>query len=247
MSITVKQPLYYRLKQTILKWIESGTYLPGALIPSEKQLQEMYDISRTTVRLALKELEQEGLVVRSPGKGTFVAKLKVESGPRRLLSFTEEMNRIGLHTTNVAIALQKERGSGRIMKLLGLTDGQELWHWERVRLADGEPIVTEMDYVPANLVPEMNEGVIRNRSFYEYLEQQYGIIIAYAQERVECRAANTRESKRLNLPKGAPILFIERVTYAYRKNRPMESFPLEFVKMSYNASKYSFNQIIRKE
>lgn len=247
MSIAFKQPLYYQLKQTILRWIESGEYFPGALLPSEKQLQEMFGISRTTVRLALKELEQEGLVVRSPGKGTFVARMKMESGPRRLLSFTQEMSNIGLKTTNLVISLQKESVTGRPVKLLNLKDDPVVWHWERIRFADGEPIVTEVDYVPASLIPEIDADVIRNRSFYEFLEQEYGIIIAYANERVECHAANTRESKNLNLPKCAPILSIERLTFGYRKNRPMETFPMEFVKMSYNASKYSFNQIIRKE
>lgn len=247
MSIAFKQPLYYQLKQTILKWIESGEYLPGALLPSEKQLQEMFSISRTTVRLALRELEQEGLVVRSPGKGTFVAQMKMESGPRRLLSFTQEMYNIGLKTTNLVISLQKEKVTGRTGKLLNLGENQEIWHWERIRYADGDPIVTEVDYVPAQLVQTIDSSVIRNRSFYDFLEQEYGIMIAYANERVECHVANMRESKNLNVPKGAPILSIERLTYGYRKTRPMETFPVEFVKMSYNAAKYSFNQIIRKE
>lgn len=69
MSISSKKPLYYQLKQTLLKWIEGGDYPPGSILPSEKQLQDSFGISRTTVRMALKELEQEGFLVRSPGKG----------------------------------------------------------------------------------------------------------------------------------------------------------------------------------
>ena len=59
MSISSKKPLYYQLKQTLLKWIEGGDYPPGSILPSEKQLQDSFGISRTTVRMALKELEQE--------------------------------------------------------------------------------------------------------------------------------------------------------------------------------------------
>ena len=69
----------------------------------------------------------------------------------------------------------------------------------------------------------------------------------YARERVECRLANMRESRHLGIPKGSAILYVERQTFGYRKSRPMELFPVEFVKMSYNAEKYTFHQIIRKE
>ncbi len=108
MSISSKKPLYYQLKQTLLKWIEGGDYPPGSILPSEKQLQDSFGISRTTVRMALKELEQEGFLVRSPGKGTFVASMKIESGPRRILSFTQEMLNMGLQVSNQVVSLEKE-------------------------------------------------------------------------------------------------------------------------------------------
>ena len=93
----------------------------------------------------------------------------------------------------------------------------------------------------------MEARLAQNQSFYSCLEEEYGIIIVYARERVECRLANMRESRHLGIPKGSAILYVERQTFGYRKSRPMELFPVEFVKMSYNAEKYTFHQIIRKE
>lgn len=247
MNISCKKPLYYQLKQAILKWIEDGEYLPGALIPSEKQLQELFHISRTTVRLALKELEQEGFLVRSPGKGTYVSCMKMESGPRRLLSFTQEMINFGLRPGSQIISIEKERPAGRTAKLLEIAENQLVWRLERIRLADAVPVVTEINCIPVSLVQELDVNILKNQSFYEYLEREYGIVIAYARERVECRLANMRESKHLDVPKGAPLLYIERLTYGYRKSRPMEQIPVELVKMSYNAEKYAFHQVIRKE
>ena len=247
MTISSKKPLYYRLKQTILKWIEDGEYAPGELLPSEKQLQENFHISRTTVRLALKELTQEGCLVRSPGKGTFVACMKMESGPRRLLSFTQEMLDLGLKVSSQIISVEKECPAARTANKLQIGREQSVWRLERIRLADTVPIVTEVNYIPSSLVERMDTELMKNRSFYEFLEQEYGIVIAYAKEKVECRLANTREGRHLDIPKGSPILCVERLTFGYRKNRPMESVPVEFVKMSYNAKKYSFHQIIRKE
>lgn len=241
MSISSKQPLYYQLKQTIMKWIEDAKYLPGAIIPSEKQLQDMFEISRTTVRLALKELEQEGFLVRSPGKGTFVACTKMESGPRRLLSFTQEMFDYGYSPSSQIIAIERELPAGRTAKMLEIKEEQQVWRLERIRLADGVPMVTEINCIPVTLVKNLDMNVLKTQSFYEFLDREYGIVIAYARERVECRLANTRESKHLEVPKGAPLLYIERLTYGYLKSRPMEQIPVEFVKMSYNAEKYTFN------
>ncbi|MCI8275071.1 MAG: GntR family transcriptional regulator [Lachnospiraceae bacterium] len=247
MTISSKKPLYYQLKQTILKWIENGEYAPGELLPSEKQLQEIFHISRTTVRLALKELAQEGFLIRSPGKGTFVACMKMESGPRRLLSFTQEMLDMGLGVSSQIISVEKEYPAARTANKLQISQEQPVWRLERIRLADTVPIVTEVNYIPSSPVRQMDMNLVKNRSFYEFLEQEYGIVIVYAREKVECRLADTRESRHLNISKGSPILHVERLTFGYRKNRPMESFPVEFVKMSYNAKKYSFHQIIRKE
>ena len=246
MSISSKKPLYYQLKQTLLKWIE-GDYPPGSILPSEKQLQDSFGISRTTVRMALKELEQEGFLVRSPGKGTFVASMKIESGPRRILSFTQEMLNMGLQVSNQVVSLEKELPVIRTANKLQIPQDQPVWRLERIRMADSVPIATEVNYIPAALVPNMEAQLAQNQSFYSCLEEEYGIIIVYARERVECRLANMRESRHLGIPKGSAILYVERQTFGYRKSRPMEPFPVEFVKMSYNAEKYTFHQIIRKE
>ncbi len=202
MSISSKKPLYYQLKQTLLKWIEGGDYPPGSILPSEKQLQDSFGISRTTVRMALKELEQEGFLVRSPGKGTFVASMKIESGPRRILSFTQEMLNMGLQVSNQVVSLEKELPVIRTANKLQIPQDQPVWRLERIRMADSVPIATEVNYIPAALVPNMEAQLAQNQSFYSCLEEEYGIIIVYARERVECRLANMRESRHLGIPKG---------------------------------------------
>ena len=189
MSISSKKPLYYQLKQTLLKWIEGGDYPPGSILPSEKQLQDSFGISRTTVRMALKELEQEGFLVRSPGKGTFVASMKIESGPRRILSFTQEMLNMGLQVSNQVVSLEKELPVIRTANKLQIPQDQPVWRLERIRMADSVPIATEVNYIPAALVPNMEARLAQNQSFYSCLEEEYGIIIVYARERVECRLA----------------------------------------------------------
>lgn len=172
MSISSKKPLYYQLKQTLLKWIEGGDYPPGSILPSEKQLQDSFGISRTTVRMALKELEQEGFLVRSPGKGTFVASMKIESGPRRILSFTQEMLNMGLQVSNQVVSLEKELPVIRTANKLQIPQDQPVWRLERIRMADSVPIATEVNYIPAALVPNMEAQLAQNQSFYSCLEEE---------------------------------------------------------------------------
>lgn len=173
MSISSKKPLYYQLKQTLLKWIEGGDYPPGSILPSEKQLQDSFGISRTTVRMALKELEQEGFLVRSPGKGTFVASMKIESGPRRILSFTQEMLNMGLQVSNQVVSLEKELPVIRTANKLQIPQDQPVWRLERIRMADSVPIATEVNYIPAALVPNMEAQLAQNQSFYSCLEEEF--------------------------------------------------------------------------
>ncbi len=239
------KPLYYQLKQNILKWIEDEKYMPGDLLPSEKQLQEEFNLSRTTVRLAMKELELEGVVVRSPGKGTFVACLKTETGPRRLLSFTKEMQKCNLTPSSEILSFEKELPPAKIAKGLEISEDQTVWRMERIRLADGVPMATEINYIPSTLLPGL-EAINKSLSFYQYIEQAHNIVAAYANERVEARIANFRESKQLGIAKGAPVLYVERLTYGYVRNRPMVHIPIEMVKIVYNAEKYAVNLHIER-
>lgn len=246
MKYSMNYPLYYKLKQTILQWIEDEKYRSGDLIPSEKQLQEMFNLSRTTVRLAMKELELEGLVVRNPGKGTFVASLKMETSPRRLLSFTEEMISYGLKPGSQVISLQKELPAGKIAKALQIQEDEEVWKLERIRLADSTPIATETSYLPAALINDIDINSLKVGSLYQQLLMENNIRITVAKERVEARMANTREIKNLNIAKGSPVLFVERLTFGYTQKLPMAQIPVELVRTTYNAERYVINYVIEK-
>jgi len=94
-TLNTKLPLYHQLKQVILQWIEEERYPRDKCLPSEKELQELFHVSRTTVRLALKELETDEMIVRYPGRGTYVSGKKMIRSARRLNGFTWEMQNYG--------------------------------------------------------------------------------------------------------------------------------------------------------
>lgn len=241
------KPLYWKIKQAILKWIEDGEYGPGDLLPSEKRLQEEFFVSRTTVRMAMKELEEQGYVVRRPGKGTFIAKNKMNSGPRRLLSFCEELRNCGMVPSSQIILLEREFPPEKILRKLELEDDQFIWKLERVRLADGAPVALEINHISSRYIRKLDASVLKKGSLYQYIEEEYGIVATYAQEKVEARLANLWEAKKLSLAKGSPVFFVERLTFGYIKGKPMEQVPIEIVQIVYSAEKYVFNLIITKE
>ena len=98
--------MYFQLKELLRGKIASGEWKPGDMVPSERELSEQYHISRMTARQALSELATEGLLRREQGRGTFVAKPKIEHGLTRLTGFTEDMEARGLQPGDLVIRLE---------------------------------------------------------------------------------------------------------------------------------------------
>lgn len=237
-SRETRSPLYYQLKQMILRWIDDERLRPGDRVPPEQELQNTYNLSRTTVRLALRELELEGYVVRSPGKGTFVSPPKIESKPRRLLSFSEEMTLYGLRPSSRVVLLDQTEPTRKLSQFFQLDEGERLWWLERVRLADDAPIGTEVSHFPVRVAPGLTRQLIEGSSLYDYFERQLGVKITGAAEKVDARLATHHEADLLEVAKGSPVLVIERLTYGE------DSRPIELVTTVYRADRYSYHSTL---
>ncbi|MBP7868681.1 MAG: GntR family transcriptional regulator [Firmicutes bacterium] len=231
-------PLYFQLKQAIQERVDDGGLKPGDKIPTEAELQGSYGLSRTTVRLALRELELEGVLTRVQGKGTFVAEPKIQLLPRNLMSFTEEMQSASLDPGRVVLSLTRQLPSKRVSGLLLLQAGEMVHRVEQVRTGNGEPIGLHVGYLPVKYVPELSEEILRERSLYEYLESHVGLRFAGATERVEATLADGRQAEVLGVAKGAPLLLINRVTYL------SNGAPGELVMMYNRADRYAYTSIL---
>jgi GntR family transcriptional regulator len=240
MSRTVPLPLYYRIKQDLLAAIEAGQLQPGARMPSERELTERYGVSRMTVRHAIGHLEQEGLVRRVQGKGSFVAPPKVEQTLVGLTSFTEEMKRRGLTPSSQVLGIELIK-SERVAEQLYLPAEAPLYAVERLRLAGGEPMEHERLYLPARLVPGLPERDLTG-SLYELLRRQYGIRLQKALQTLEAVLADEAEAALLAVPVGSPLLAITRVAYATNGEA------VEYSRALYRGDRYKFTvSLSRKE
>lgn len=212
--------LYHQLKAILAEKIHSGQWKVNDRIPTERELCDAYGVSRATVRLALGELENEGLLYRKQGRGTFVAAPKIEQLLSGFYSFTDEMKKQGHKPSARVLSFKKIEATGEVVQALLLPEGTPVFAIKRLRLADDEPIILEVSYVPCALCPALTEEDVKENALYDLFRQRYNIFPSRAQESFEAVSAGPHEASYLGIPSGAPVLRLERITYAF--DRPVE-------------------------
>lgn len=227
-------PLYLQLKQMIHAQISAGDMRPGDRVPSERELAERFGMSRMTARQALLELVREGLLYREQGKGTFVAHRKVEQGLLGVTSFTEDMLGRGLIPASRGLYQALENPTPDVRERLGLDLGEPVIRLRRLRLGDGRPMALEEAVLPARLVAGLeSEPVDGPFSLYAYLRAR-GIVIRRARQWLEAVLANEDQADLLGILPGAPLLQLERLSFADQDQ------PVELVRALYRADRYQF-------
>lgn len=224
-------PLYYQLKETLKEAIQQGELKPGEKIPSERELEETYGVSRMTARRALVELCNEGLVYREQGRGTFVTDLKYSQNLFRLTSFTEESEHQNL-SPGARVLDQKLVQNEHVCAQMGVSP-EPLICIRRIRTINDEPVAIEASYIRASLCPGLETADLNNVSLYSYLSNQYGLRLASAHQSIEARLATPEIISVLNLLEGLPVLYMERMTYLEGA-----TIPVEYVEAIYRGDKY---------
>ena len=227
------QVSYYRQLYTILRReIMHGVWKPGERMPSEAELIATYGVSRITVRQAFDLLVNDGLVYRRRGSGTYVTVPLIEHGLNRIISFSEDMQRRGLHPTTEVIASCQEPASEDIAARLDIEPGAELAVLERLRLADGEPMSLERSH----LIHHQCHGVLDNdfsrATLHEVLREQYGIRLTRANQAVRAIAADKLLAARLHVHPGTPLFYIERVSFR------QAGIPIEYLQVYHRGDRY---------
>lgn len=227
-------PLYYQVKESLLKKIRSRQFKVGDLIPSEAELQEKYKVSRITIRRAIQELVREGHLYTKQGRGTFVSRPKVGQELNLITSWAETMAAMGMRPETRKVEYSEEPAPINIARLLNMPVGDKVYRIERIRYADGEPACIMTNYLSPAVVPGFLEKGLKSESLYETLEKYYNIVLSRAEETVEAKAAKSPEAALLNIKRGAPLLYATRVTY------DITDRPVEVVITISRADRYSY-------
>lgn len=235
----VPVPLYYQLEEIVQAKIKAGRLTAGDLLPSEKELSQIYGVSRATVRQALESLVRKGLLLRQRGRGTFVAKPKVEEGLPRLASFSEEMQAKGWEHRTKVLRVEEIEPPQAISDKLGAPAGGRVLLIQRLRSVDSEPVVLSTSYLPVQLGIDPTEDF--SKSIYQLLEQKYGIRIESGKTTIEGSVARGREAKLLGIPSGAPTLRIRRLALDDRHQ------PIEYVEATFRADRYRYSVELKRK
>ncbi|MCX4581924.1 GntR family transcriptional regulator [Streptomyces sp. NBC_01481] len=230
-------PKYYAVKAHISLLIEELG--EGGLLPTERELAVRYEVSRETVRQALRELLLEGRL-RRQGRGTVVAGAKLEQ-PLSLASYTEGVRRQGRTPGRMLISLDRFPCNDALAADIGVARGEPVWHMERVLLADDERVGLESTYVSVARVPRLDADFDPDSSFYAYLREQLGISFGDADERIETVLATPREALLIGTPPALPMLLIHRLS------RDTAGRPLERVRTLYRGDRFSFTAHLGKQ
>jgi len=217
-------PLHVQVKQALKDRIVRHIWKSGDLVPGDLELCDEFGVSRTTVRQGLAELAHEGWVVRERGRGTFVAPPKLtERAVERLSGFFEDMVALGHPPVSQVLLQQVRTADEQVAGRLNLNPGERIVEIERLRFVHDEPVLLTTTYLPQALAPGLETADLTRRSLYEYLETECGLSLASGRRTLEAIAADARQAKLLRIRKGAPLVFLQSVSFL-ADGRPIEFY-----------------------
>jgi GntR family transcriptional regulator len=205
-------PAYQRIQGAIRKTIESGSLRPGDAVPSERELARIHTVSLMTARHALATLEQEGVVERRRGVGTFVSTPKIHFN--KLMSYTEQMRGRSLTAGSKVLFAEVVEDEPEATARLSLSPQSPILKLERLRHAGGEPFELETCYFSAKQFDGLLSESLEHESLFKVLERHYHVVLGYADEEVDATAADPRTAELLGVPKREPLLRIRQVIYS---------------------------------
>lgn len=234
-------PLYTQIAKALRLQIQSEELKAGENFPSERELAEQYGVSRMTARQAVQSLRKEGLVYYERGVGTFVTDYKLDVHNRNLNGFSDEMLSLGLVPSSRVLTLQRKTADEQIEQELHLESDAEVFHLERLRLADNEPMAFEVTFLPTAICPELDKMDLTKSSLYQILVENYDLKMHHAAESLEAAAADEFIAKQLGIEAGTPVLVVHRVVFS-ESNQPIES-----ARTTYRADRYRATFFLSKD
>ncbi len=225
-------PLYEQVAEVLRQQIHAGELRPGAAIPPESELTARFKVSRVTARKALDLLVEEGLIVRRQGKGTFVTGGKIQHDLHTLRGFAELMAERGNEQAMEVIEFGFIEADARVARSLQADAGASVLRACRRHLLRGTPIAYAVIYVPHALGRRLTRDEVSTAPIYALLEEKAGISIRRATQVIRAVAADQLTARQIGLPRGAPVMMIERVTYS------SEDVPVEYIVFFYRGDRY---------
>jgi DNA-binding GntR family transcriptional regulator len=224
-------PLYYQLSQQLERAIRSGELKPGDRIETEVELAQRYGLSRPTVRQAIQELVNQGLLVRRRGVGTQVVHAKMHRQVE-LTSLHDYLDQASHQPNTRVLTHEQVPADGTVAEALNVAEGEHVLYLRRVRLAGPEPLALMNNWLPADL-DVMSDDALAQRGLYDLLRSA-GVQMRVANQRIGARAATREEARLLAVKVGSPVLTMQRTTF------DVAGRAFEYADHAYRSDAYSF-------
>lgn len=229
-------PLYFQLKQALLHVIDSQGLRPGDRLPTEAEIEDRFGVSRTTIRQALSELVLEGVVERVQGKGTFVSAGKVQH-VAMLTSFTDNMRAQGYRPSRRVLRQREAPAPAEVSTALGIVEGAQCWHIERLLLADERPMGLAVSWVPMQALSQHPDALARlgEGSLYEVLQSPpLSLVLHRGVETITAGVMDAAVAEFLGAAPGSSALVVRRTTWLPGGR------PVEWTRMTFPSDRYEY-------
>lgn len=221
---------YERIRQQLLSEIATGAFTIGEQFPSENDLVQRFSVSRMTARRALKELENEGYISRTPGKGNILQKPQHGQGFFTVRPFKNYAEYIGAKADTQVLKAELKNLTQEGQKKL---DVERAIFVHRLRILDNEIIIDEQRYLVYEKCKTILQEDLRTQSIHELLVEKYKLPLTRVWQQLHAVSLNSEEATRLDCDSGAAAFLLERVTYSFDE-------PISWVKYLMRGDKYSF-------
>ena len=232
MSEEINKPLYTRIQEYIAELILSGKLAPDTKIQSERDFSDDLGVSRMTVRRAITELVNEGLLERKHGSGTYVARPKITYKSSELTNYIQAMRGRNIAGASQLLEFDEIIASRRLAESLQIEIGNPIYRVAMLRFANRVPVVLERVFIPCARCPKLEEWDLEKSSLNDLFTDVYHIAPGRISQTVEAVVAADTVAQQLRVDEGFPLLMLSRVMFEQGQERPV-AFSQDFLRGDY--------------
>jgi len=234
-------PRHAQISKWLRDQIETGEFKPDEKLPSENELAKKFDVSRVTIRRALQSLENEEIIYRCQGLGSFVSDERAPHSLVQLTDFNEDMAKAGLEASSIVKNISTVTAPEWLLDILEIEKETKVMKIDRQRLGDGDPIAFDSTWLPILYGQLLDEKSLKDYTIYKQLEENYDIPIVRGCYKISAAVADKQLSEDLNTKENAPLLVIDRVSYT------IGGKPVYYQKRFYRSDKVLYEMTLERD
>lgn len=234
-------PRHEQISNWLRNKIDSGEFKVNQKLPSENEFSEKFDVSRVTVRRALQTLENEQLIYRCQGLGSFVNDHRSHQSFVRLTDFVEDMKRAGMKASSQVVSMKTTSVPEPITSILKIEPGKTVIRLDRLRLGDGQPIAFDITWLPM-FYGQLIEGYdLTEHTIYDILEKDFDIPVEKGCYHIEAENADDYLAEHLQVNHGDALLLIDRLSLTTGDK------PIYYQKRYYRTDRVVYGLMVQRE